>query len=192
MTPHFVGRELELEKINQYLQEEGQSRKTIVLYGLSGFGKTQLALKYWADSSSLYTSRIWIDATSLETAYESFSEVLSKIGQPLPGNLASGSPASLSSSSKLVFSAVKRWLSDPRNVGWLMVIDNVEDLDGQLHIQDLIPEGENGRILVTTTQHEALSIIDGESIEVGKIDDDAGAEILTHRFKKQPSSQDGL
>jgi hypothetical protein len=183
---------LQLEKIKQYLQEEGQSRKTIVLYGLSGFGKTQLALKYWADSSSLYTSRIWIDATSLETAYESFSEVLFKIGQPLPGNLASGSPASLSSSSKLVFSAVKRWLSDPRNVGWLMVIDNVENLDGQLHIQDLIPEGENGRILVTTTQHEALSIIDGESIEVGKIDDNAGAEILMHRFKKQPSSQDGL
>jgi hypothetical protein len=92
----------------------------------------------------------------------------------------------------LVFSAVKSWFSDPRSVGWLMVIDNVEDLDGQLHIQDLIPEGENGRILVTTTQHEALSIIDGESIEVGKIDDNAGAEILTHRFKKQTSSEDGL
>jgi hypothetical protein len=161
-----------------------------VLYGLSGFGKTQLALKYWADSAALYTSRIWIDATSLESAYESFRNILSKLGQPLPGNLVSGLHTSLLSSSKVVFSTVRRWLSDSENTGWLMVIDNIEDLDGQLHVKDLIPESDTGKILITTTQHDVLSIIDGEGIELGKIDDNAGAEILTHKFKKLPSSED--
>jgi hypothetical protein len=42
---HFVGRSDELAAIQRELQHDG-SRKTVVVHGLGGIGKTQLALAY--------------------------------------------------------------------------------------------------------------------------------------------------
>jgi hypothetical protein len=190
-TPKFFGRRSELEKMHQYLGEDSDGPKIVVLYGLGGFGKTQLALQYWTEATEEYTSKIWIDATSLETALESFKDISTKLGRQLPHATAMRSPASVLSATKVIFADVKKLLSSLSNCRWLMVIDNVEDLDGEFHIRDLIPDCANGHIIVISTQSETVDVLDAKSIEIAKIDDEAGVEILLHRFKKTSQSEEG-
>ena len=187
-TPKFFGRQSELEQISKYLHDGSKGRKMIVLKGLGGFGKTQLALHYWTREAENYTSRIWIDATSVETALESFKEIAAKLGHLMPS--ASSSPTSVAAASKIIMAKVNRWLSHPSNDKWLLVIDNVEDLDGEIHIQGLLPSCEHGSIIITTTQAETASILESESLEVPGMGVEAGAELLLHRFRmKTPSDE---
>jgi Cdc6-like AAA superfamily ATPase len=44
-APHFVGREQELENIHNSLAGDGR-RRTVVLHGRGGMGKTQTAMAY--------------------------------------------------------------------------------------------------------------------------------------------------
>ena len=71
----------------------------------------------------------WIDATSTETAKQSFAKI-GKLG---------GMEATQS--------AGKHWLSNIEEP-WLLIINNADDLG--LELPDLFPEGERGHILVTT------------------------------------------
>jgi hypothetical protein len=174
-----------------YLEEGSNVRKIVVLCGLGGFGKTQLALQYWTQMAEEYSSKIWVDATSLETAIESFKDISTKLGHQLPRTIAMHSPASVLSSSKVIFADIKRWLSSLSNCRWLMVIDNVEDLDGEFHIGELIPDCTNGSIIVISTQSETADILGAKSIGIAKIDDEAGADILLHRFRKVTQSEEG-
>lgn len=178
--------------MHQYLGEDSDGLKIVVLYGLGGFGKTQLALQYWTEAAEEYTSKIWVDATSLETALESFKDVSTKLGRQPPHAVAMHSPASVFSASKLIFADIKKWLSSLSNCRWLVVIDNVEDLDGEFHIRDLIPDCKNGNIIVISTQSETVDVLDARGIEIAKIDAEAGAEILLHRFKKTSQSEEGV
>jgi hypothetical protein len=187
-TPNFFGRQAELEQLSKYLQDGSKGRKMIVLKGLGGFGKTQLALHYWTMEAEDYTSRIWIDATSIETALESFKEIAAKLGHLMPS--PSSSPSSVAGAFKIITAKVNRWLSHPSNDKWLLVIDNVEDLDGEIHMQSLLPSCEHGSIIITTTQAETASIFESESLEVSGMETEAGAELLLHRFRmKTPSGE---
>jgi nucleoside phosphorylase len=190
-TPKFFGRRSELEKMHKYLEEDSDGRKIVVLCGLGGFGKTQLALQYWTEVAEEYSSKIWVDATSLETVLESFKDISTKLGHQLPHAVAMHSPSSVLSSPKVIFADIKRWLSSLSNCRWLMVIDNVEDLDGEFHIRELVPDCTNGSIIVISTQSETADILEAKSIEIAKIDDEAGAGILLHRFKKITQSEEG-
>jgi len=190
-TPKFFGRKSELEQIHQYFDDDSSETKIIVLYGLGGLGKTQLVLQYWTESAEQYCSRIWVDATSLETALESFQEVVAKLGRKLPSAAPHASPIAAYSTAKMVFADVKRWLSELPNCRWLMVIDNVEDLDLEFHIRDLLPACRNGRIIVTSTQSETTTAVEAEGIEISEIDNEAGRAILVHRFPKVPNSEEG-
>ncbi len=71
----------------------------------------------------------WIDATSVETAKQSFSKI-GKVG---------GMEATLS--------AGKHWLSNLQEP-WLLIINNADD--PSLDLPSLFPEGERGHVLVTT------------------------------------------
>ena len=71
----------------------------------------------------------WIDATSAETAKQSFAKI-GKIG---------GMEATQS--------AGKHWLSN-LDEPWLLIINNADDPD--LDLSDLFPEGDRGHILVST------------------------------------------
>lgn len=71
----------------------------------------------------------WVDATSTETAKQSFAKI-GKLG---------GMEATQS--------AGKHWLSNMEE-SWLLILDNADD--PSLDLPNLFPEGERGHILVTT------------------------------------------
>lgn len=182
-TPAFFGRESELKETEDFLLSKG-GQKVVVLTGIGGLGKTQIALHFWSTHRTSYRSMVWIDATSLATVLSSFREVALVVGD----NVASGFN---DIASRQPMMAIKSWLALADNTRWLLVIDNVEDLDCDYSLHDIIPKCDHGAILVTTTQSETAGILGGLNIEVGMIEKDAGAAILRRRFKRKTYTDEG-
>jgi NB-ARC domain len=184
-TPAFFGRESELNTIKDCFLSTNPGQKVVVLAGIGGLGKTQIALQYWSAHATAYQSRVWIDATSLATVLSSFREVALAVGENVA--LACNDIAS-----KQPMMAVKSWLALADNSKWLLVIDNVEDLDCDYRLQDIIPKCDHGAILVTTTQSETASVLGALNVEVGTIENDAGGSILRRRFKRKTYTDEGI
>lgn len=79
-------------------------QKVVVLTGIGGLGKTQIALHFWSMQATSYRSRVWIDATSLATVLSSFREVALAVGD----NVALGCN---NNASRQPVIAVKSWLA---------------------------------------------------------------------------------
>ncbi|KAL9572587.1 hypothetical protein ACKAV7_003420 [Fusarium commune] len=82
-TDRFFGRETELLEMVKCL-EGTTHRKGVVICGISGSGKTQLAREYVAQRSGKFSTILWIDATSDESIEESVSTCLSRIYERTP------------------------------------------------------------------------------------------------------------
>ena len=74
--PNFVGREL--ADIYQKLHSDG-SNGTVVLQGLAGIGKTQLAVKYALQHQHDYAAVFWLDAADPSTLESSFVNMMNRI-----------------------------------------------------------------------------------------------------------------
>jgi isopentenyl phosphate kinase len=64
---HFVGRRQELDAIHRELQRDGP-RKTVVVHGLGGMGKTQLALAYAQRHRDEYSAVLWVNSKDVDAA----------------------------------------------------------------------------------------------------------------------------
>jgi hypothetical protein len=184
-TPAFFGRESELKATEDCLLSKDSGQKLVVLTGIGGLGKTQIALQFWNMHTTSYRSRVWIDATSLATVLSSFREAALAVGDNVPlgrNDIALRQP----------IISVKSWLALADNTNWLLVIDNVEDLDCDYSLHDIIPKCDHGAILVTTTRSETASLLAALNVEVGTIDKDAGAAILRRRFKRKTCTEEGI
>ncbi|KAI9780998.1 MAG: hypothetical protein M1839_006437 [Geoglossum umbratile] len=188
-TPDFYGRDTELEQMNNYLNREERGRAAVVLCGLSGQGKTQLALRLQRLYGHNYTSKLWVDATSPDTVLESLTEVASAID----GSNAVLKPGYDSiphaTKSKQIAAMTKSWLERKTNIGWVMTIDGVEDIDG-FDIRELLPVCDHGSIIITSTR--ARGGFNGmHDIEVAGIDEESGVEMLLQKAKQSSRSAEG-
>jgi hypothetical protein len=57
---HFVARETELAEMHRALSGDG-SRRTVVLHGLGGIGKTQLSVAYAKRHKDSYSAIFWLN-----------------------------------------------------------------------------------------------------------------------------------
>jgi len=148
---HFIGRDQEMAQIESFLSPTSSDLVSrCAIYGMSGVGKTQLALKYAADSFDCgrYSFVFWISASTNEKISQSFSKILGLIGHPdryHPDQM-------------MCMNMAKRWLETydlPNRAGWLLVVDNMEESTALL-IQQVLPwRNPRGSI---------LAIARGESI----------------------------
>ncbi|KAF8248686.1 hypothetical protein K440DRAFT_660729 [Wilcoxina mikolae CBS 423.85] len=80
---NFIGRIEELEAISRAFKSLNSGisnlQKVVVLHGLGGIGKTQLAAQYCYSSLNMYTFIGWIDATKVETISSSFLEIAQQL-----------------------------------------------------------------------------------------------------------------
>jgi hypothetical protein len=126
----YTGREEQMEILKMaFEQSECNTQKRFIIFGLGGSGKTELALKYAQDHTQKFWGIFWVDGSSRENAVTSYVEI-AKVG---------GVEANLN--------AAKHWLSS-RNVPWLLIIDNIND--DEVQVEELIPAGTNGCVLLTT------------------------------------------
>jgi NB-ARC domain len=134
-TGEFVGREDDLEQIELKFSLDGFSR-LVVIKGLGGQGKTQLALDYCRRSKANGVRAIfWLDASSDSSVRASFENISAQ----LKGSLEEIIPG---------VEFVKERLSSWPDT-WILVFDN-SDGPAAFNIFGYVPNGESGRILVTT------------------------------------------
>ena len=104
-------------------------QKKFVIYGLSGSGKTELALKYAEEHQDKFWGVFFVDGSSRENAFGSYAEIAT-IGGVEPNERAA-----------------KNWLMT-RDLPWLLILDNVDD--DEIFLNDLLPAGMKGSVLITS------------------------------------------
>ncbi|KAK5308775.1 hypothetical protein LTR93_012392, partial [Exophiala xenobiotica] len=118
----FVARENELGEMRRLLQGH-KSRSSVVLHGLGGIGKTQLAIKYAIRHKEKYTAIFWLNANDEDSLKLSFRRMAQRILEDQEGRPSTRALASVDLDGDLdhVVTAVTTWLNLRRNTRWLMI-----------------------------------------------------------------------
>jgi hypothetical protein len=182
-TQHFVARENELAEVHQALSID-DPRRMVVLHGLGGIGKTQLAVAYARRHRGSYTAIFWLNCKDGDSLKQSFAKIAKQILREHP---SASRLSAIDVTGKLdeVVEAVKGWLSLPKNSQWLVVYDNYDNPKlpgntdpGAFDIRKFLPEAYQGSIIITTRSAEVKL---GHRIRVGKLKDvRESLQILSH------------
>jgi tetratricopeptide (TPR) repeat protein len=169
----FVGRDSQLRELMAKLSPENEDDcQRVAIAGLGGIGKTQIALEIAFRMQEAFTdcSVFWvpaIDITSFEKAYRDIGKILQ-----IPG---------LDDDKADVKSLVAAYMGKESMGRWLLVIDNVDDLElfsqkagdgdesGSTTFADYLPFSRKGSILFTT-RNRVVAIKQAE-VEVAMVDE---------------------
>jgi hypothetical protein len=153
-----VAREDELREIHKALRGDG-SRHIVILHGLGGIGKTQLAIAYAKRHKDNYSAIFWLNIKDEDSLKQSFARVARQILREYP--LAHGLSTINMKNLNDVIDAVKAWLSLPYNTRWLIIYDNYDNPrlasntdPAAVDITEFLPEVYQGSVLVTTRSSE--------------------------------------
>lgn len=170
---HFVAREKEIAEIDKHLSSSGD-RQIVILYGLGGMGKTQLAAAYAEKYHNNYSAFLWINSKDKGSIKQSFANIAGRVLREHP-SASRLSAVDLKGDLDNVVKGVKQWLSMPKNKGWLIVYDNYDNpkvpdnSDPEaVDIREFLPEAYHGRILITT---RSAQVKIGHRIQVQKMSD---------------------
>jgi hypothetical protein len=181
---HFVGRDTEMEQLEEFFQPGSLNpsrRRVYVIHGLGGIGKTQLAIEYARKYHKRYNAVFWLDGSSKDSLYQS----LAKIAHSLPKDELTADTIKELQYSKIDVNAVARgtiqWLSLPSNQHWLLIFDNV-DRDHNLKedtqaydVKDFFPS-DHGSILITSRLLDLRQY--GTGLKLGILNDKESIAIL--------------
>lgn len=196
---NFTGRAKELLMIHEAL--EGGER-TMVLYGLGGIGKTQLATQYAYAHEKDYISIWWVAGNTTATLSQGFLNIAQTLvlhhaklrtssGQKPDyawiATILGMPPSSIDEEGRLtafttadvkpVIDALKSWFADQGNPKWLLIVDNYDDLEN-VEIADFLPTNSelSGKVIITSRAHESRRL--GKYLEIEEVPLEDGVEIL--------------
>lgn len=137
----FIGREDVLEMLAEKFKA---GENILLLYGVGGVGKTQIAKRYAYTHTSDYGTIGWIDATSAETMQESCRDFLKKVDPDL-------NPMTEDTVHATFLSYFEK------GTDWLLIFDNAdyldrntnEEVDSRAVLESYLPKSA-GDILITT------------------------------------------
>ncbi|UZP35142.1 hypothetical protein NXS19_002958 [Fusarium pseudograminearum] len=212
-NPYFTGRKEILRSLSQKLSSpmNSQSLSLVVLYGAGGMGKTQIATEYVHIHHADYTSVFWIDGSRNYTAaadilscvqtlkrhyeihglrdrpwYGHIEETLAKRFEGVGRKTQQDYPTSLSAAGDQTLRTMfLAWLSSEGNYSWLMVIDNVDDLES-FDFRDWLPPTLRGSIIMTSRRRDLA--IHWNSIEVDGMTIDESIKLLNQSSQVVPVS----
>jgi ATP-dependent protease HslVU (ClpYQ) ATPase subunit len=148
-----VGRNEDLRTLRSLLQPSASTlRKVIVLHGLGGIGKTQLAIRFARLHQTDFSAIFWLNGKTKETLLRSLADLLYK----LPGV---NRTADLKTEDEIEQAARKvlQWLATPNNCRWLLIFDNIDKYsateqpaDERYDVTKFFPSADYGSIIITT------------------------------------------
>jgi hypothetical protein len=184
----FVAREAELSEMRRELSGDG-SRRTVILHGLGGIGKTQLSVAYAKQHKDSYSAIFWLNIKDEDSLKQSFAKIARQILREHPSTLRL-SNVDINESLDEMVDAVKAWLSRPNNTRWLMIFDNYDNPKlrsnsdpAAVDIQKFLPESYQGSIIITTRSSQVRI---GHSIQIRKLSDVRDSlEILSNVSRRE-------
>ena len=173
---YFVGRASNLASIESVLLPfTAAERKVVVLHGLGGIGKSQLAIEFAKKHRDDYSAILWLNGKTEDTLKQSFATNARR----LPKEHLNQELLNESQNEEVlnaILREMKTWLGLRGNDKWLLIYDNVDNPkisdNKRQHAYDVrsyFPEAHQGSILVTT-RWKTLRI--GRPIEVTKLSED--------------------
>ncbi|KAJ6024801.1 hypothetical protein N7540_005598 [Penicillium herquei] len=186
----FTGRSDVLERIHESLagQKENKQPNVVVLHGIGGIGKTELAVEYTHLHQESYSSIFWVDcSTEIQRTVASY-KLQVKLGLKRLVDEKGLNPV-LDERNLDVVEAIRDWFSEALNKEWLLIFDNLNDLE-ILDIMDYIPRAAWGSIIITSRQREFLSY--GITIGISEMSSEEGLSLLakTARFGRDLKPDD--
>jgi hypothetical protein len=177
----FVERPAEMAVVEQLLLEASPAtspatrrrRRVVVVHGLGGIGKTQLAVEFARKYHHRFSAVFWLDGSSEASLKQSFVSMTQRFPR---GELTANSAALLSDAAVEANVAVRecqRWLSKSLNLHWLLIIDNVDrDHDDQedpqaYNVKTYFPHADHGSILITSRLTSLRRL--GSGVKVGTV-----------------------
>lgn len=171
-TTTFYGRKDQLERLSCILDPQLRRRKGIVLYGIGGVGKTQLALRYVDQNKGLYRAIVWINTFSPD---QSLADAVRSIQQLWPSKDV---PIPYQGDNKAAF--IRARLQSTIHKEWLLVLDSADNID-QVNLLQLIPDCSHGSIIITSTRKQTSDILvqhQFQSMEIDGLDESSAKELL--------------
>ncbi|CEJ61808.1 Putative TPR repeat protein [Penicillium brasilianum] len=181
----FVGRSAELDTLKQKLLVDKDCQK-VSISGLGGIGKTQVAMEFAYSIKKEYPefSIFWVQSLSMETFERGCTEIARALGIRLGQE-----------NNEDVKVLVQQRLCESSAGKWLLIVDNVDDLDllgDTNHTKGLLtflPESDDG-LTIFTTRHGAVAqrLTGSDVIEIGKMTAQETVDLLEKRLiRKSPS-----
>ena len=151
LSPNFSGREQELAKVKQGLQNRQiHDSSRFILHGMPGVGKSQLALRFAqsAFEARLYTYVLWISTQTIEKLTQQFASLVDLLALP--------DVSESNQSSRLA--AVRRWLeASNEKTRWLLIFDNV-DASTVESLRSLTPRKHTSGSILFTTRSDRVAL----------------------------------
>ncbi|MBU1626201.1 toll/interleukin-1 receptor domain-containing protein, partial [bacterium] len=134
-NPNFTGRESILAKMWKLHGSDELKKRSVVLYGLSGMGKSRVAVEYAYQYSEHYDVIWWLRAERSTTIASGLLDLAKKL------KLVQDKDEEQSS----IIDAVLRWLENQPY--WLLIFDNVDDFN---LVKKYLPKNDKGNIIFTS------------------------------------------
>ena len=146
----------------------------LIIGGLGGIGKTQLAITYAKRYQRYYNSIFWLNANSEDTLKASIRSLANRVQiLDVKNNTLDD---------EQICTQVSKWLSEKGNTNWLLIFDN-HDRPEQYNIKKYYPYASHGSIIITTRSPELLT---GSVIRVQRLESiDESLRILETRSARK-------
>jgi len=139
-NPNFTGREDTLSDLHATLT----AGRPVVLIGLGGVGKTQLAVEYAFRHAADFSVVWWVRAEEPTTLAADYTSLAGQLGLPQKD----------ATEQRIIVDAVRRWFAE--NAGWLLIFDNASNPSDVLNY---LPQGTSGRVLITSRNPDWSTVV---------------------------------
>ena len=178
----FIGRDDVLLRI------EGEpsrrlSTRVVVLQGMGGQGKSQIALEFCRRKrNNPFSAIFWVDASSEHSLQGSLQSILERLKSP---------EAILQSREAQISYVLQKLASWHRR--WLLVFDNYDDIEAFPNVRDYIPSSELGTVLITSRHADTIELTVGEEdsfIQLHGLEESASVDLFTSQSQHNGKDSD--
>ncbi len=166
---YFTGRESLLKRLHTVLSrhEVAAVSQTRAISGLGGIGKTQTAVEYAYRYGQEYDLVLWVLADSRTTLVAQLAGLAAHFGLAHQTEVDQYRLAH----------AVKQHLETQEGQVWLLILDNVEELQV---VQEFLPTRGNGAVLLTTRLYDVGTAI--RKLDLDTLTREEGVQFLQARL----------